>query len=154
MHSGAHETGKDTGPTEDLIGRREERQDLAAFVADQGGPASVRFIEGPPGAGKTALFDYAVDEAESRSLRVYRASPAEAEASLPYAVLGDLFSDVPVSLLDALPSLQRRALESALVHAAADGTDTAQHAVARGLLGVMRALAATDHFVLAIDDVQ
>ena len=67
-----------------LYGREAECETLAGMVSDvRHGRGAVLVVHGEPGAGKTALLDYAAGLAGD--LRVIRAAGAEAEAGLAYA---------------------------------------------------------------------
>ncbi len=136
-----------------IFGRQQEQRDLSAVVTDPGSIFVSRLIDGSPGAGKTALLEFAVSEAQARGVPVMRTAPSEAESSLPYAGLGDLLDSVPEPVIDALPLAQRRAIRAALVRESDDAGEVEAHAVARGTLGVVRALSARGPFLLAIDDV-
>ena len=96
----------------ELLGREAERASIDALVAGtQGGRSGVLVLRGGPGLGKTALLDDTARRAGS--LRVLRATGAEAEAGLPFAGLHQLL----LPLLDragALPAAQAAALRRAL----------------------------------------
>ncbi len=137
-----------------LIGRDGERATLAAGIErSAGGPAAV-LIEGEAGAGKTELWRWAVAAARERGLHVLAARPAEAEAKLSYAAVGDLLEPDLDAIGAALPEPQRRALEVALLRTEAGEEPSDRRAVGVAMLGGLRALSATATVVLAIDDVQ
>jgi tetratricopeptide (TPR) repeat protein len=75
---------------------------------------------------------------------------AESEARLSYAALGDLLDFE----LPDLPAPQARALQVALLRAEVEGAPPDQRAVSVATLGVLRALAAADPVMIAVDDVQ
>ena len=67
-----------------LYGREAECETLAELVSDvRHGRGAVLAVRGEPGAGKTALLDYAAGLAGD--LRVAQAAGAESEAGLAYA---------------------------------------------------------------------
>ena len=136
-----------------LIGRDAELGRVEAFLgAIAAGPVAL-VLEGELGIGKSALWNHGVASAAEHGLRVLRCRPVECETQLAYAALGDLLADVPEAALEELPQPQRRALEVALLRAEPEGQESLQRAVALGLLGLLRALAAEQPTLLAIDDV-
>ena len=116
------------------------------------GPRAL-IIEGEAGAGKTSIWEAAIEAASDRGLYVLSARPGEAEATYAYAALGDLLASY-VGTVAGLPVRQRRALEVALLVDDGEGDPPDQHSVALGLLGVVTRLADERPLVLAIDDVQ
>ncbi|MDT5165752.1 MAG: hypothetical protein QOC88_2646, partial [Mycobacterium sp.] len=68
-------------------------------------------VEGEAGIGKTTLLVEAAAEAQSQGFYVLPAQGSPAEVTYAYAGVADLLRDVDVALLDALPDLQRIALE-------------------------------------------
>ena len=92
-----------------LVGRGGEREVLSSFVEDDRPLLTVCLIDGPPGAGKTALFDYALRESAAGAPVVLRALPASAESALPYVGLNDLLAEVDFESM-ALAAAQTQAL--------------------------------------------
>ena len=111
-----------------------------AFERMREAPATL-LIEGEPGIGKTTLWRAAVAAARERGLTVLEARPAQAEARLSYAALGDLLAPVLGDALADLPRPQRRAIEVALLVADPDGEPPDQRAIAVALLATLRSLA-------------
>jgi predicted ATPase len=139
---------------EQIFGRGSELDVLAHFLAGvPEGPTGL-LIEGEAGIGKTTLWKDALDDAAERSYRVLAARPTEAEMALPFAALGDLLAEVSTETLARLPEPQRRAVEIALLRAAAEGAPTHRRAVSLGLLGVLQSLARSSPLVVAVDDAQ
>ncbi|HUR17049.1 MAG TPA: AAA family ATPase, partial [Candidatus Limnocylindrales bacterium] len=136
-----------------LIGRRDEQNELKSVVTDRDAPMLARLIDGPPGAGKTALLGYVLQEATRSGAVVMRMAPAAAESSLPYAGLGDLFDGVSAERLADLPAAQQRALGAALTHGTA-ADESNSHAVARAVVSVLRSIAERELLVVAVDDLQ
>ncbi|AXB44645.1 ATP-binding protein [Amycolatopsis albispora] len=94
-----------------LRGRRAEQEAIAALLAGaRDGISGALVLRGEPGIGKTSLLDHAA--ATAGDLRVLRGVGIESEAELPFAGLHLLLRPV-LDRLDALPELQRRALEGA-----------------------------------------
>lgn len=138
---------------EDLLGRERELEALARFLATiEERPALVVF-EGDPGIGKTALFDRATDEAGRRGYRILVARPTQAESALSFVGLTDLLAEAHESF-SQLPSPQRAALEVALLLDESTETAPDPRAIGLGLRGVLRALAASQPVVVAVDDLQ
>jgi class 3 adenylate cyclase len=82
------------GPARRFVGRTGERTLLRHLLRDaaEGRPAIV-VVSGVPGAGKSALLEWASDEASRLGARVLRASCYE--SSLPFAALGRLVAPFP-----------------------------------------------------------
>jgi len=62
---------------------------LLSSVADADAAAGI-LLTGEAGIGKTALWEAAVEAARERSFRVLAARPAEPEAEVSLAAIGDL----------------------------------------------------------------
>jgi DNA-binding CsgD family transcriptional regulator len=135
-----------------LVGREGETARLRAFVAELAGGPSALVVEGESGIGKTALLEAILAQAAGPS--VLRARCAQAEAGLAYAGLADLLGRVTDTVLAALPSPQRRALEVVLGRAAVGQDVVEPHLVGRATLRVLESLAAATPLLVAIDDVQ
>jgi DNA-binding CsgD family transcriptional regulator len=136
-----------------VIGREEELGVLRDFLARQRGAI---VVEGEAGIGKTMLLDVVVNEATASGRTVLRASQAESEAEISFAALADLLSGIDEAL-DVLPPPQSRALAVALRRAEPDdptGEPLDRGAVAFAFVSVLRALAAANPVVVAVDDVQ
>jgi DNA-binding CsgD family transcriptional regulator len=137
-----------------VIGRDEEVAAIASFLSSVGdGPAGI-LLTGEAGIGKTTLWEAGVEAGRERSFRVLVARPAEAEAKLSLAGVGDLLDPFLDNVLPLLPSPQRRALEVALLIVEAEGRAPDPRAVAVAFLGALRALARAGPVLLAVDDVQ
>ena len=136
-----------------VVGRAAERAELEAFV-DQvaSGPAALS-LESEAGMGKSTLWGGAVALARERGCRVLAARPVEAEAHLPFAVLGDLVGHVLDQALEDLPPPQAEALRVALLMEPARAP-LDERTVGVALMSALRALTATGPVLLAVDDVQ
>ena len=138
-----------------IIGRERELGRLRAALDDATPSASAIVLRAPAGAGKTTLWAAAVSFAVERRRRILEARPSAAEARLSYSALADLFASTPGAAWGQLPSPQRRALEIALLRVEPRGEDAEPAAIALGVAGLLRALAAGDDpLVIAIDDAQ
>jgi len=144
------------GATDDfpqVVGRESEFAVLDGFLGgDVGGRSLV--LAGEPGIGKTTLWEAGVSIARERGLRVLVARPSGAEAELSFAALIDLCDGIDLEVLAGLPAPQRLALEVALLRAEPAGAPAEPHAIALGFLNGLRALAAIQPVLIAIDDVQ
>src|ERR671931_1075399 len=137
-----------------VIGREEELAALAAFLDDVPvGPAQLVLV-GEAGVGKTTLWCAGADEARERGYRVLETRPAEAEARLAFAGLGDLLDPLLGEVLDPLPTPQRDALRVALLVEPATGVPPEERAVAVAVLSALRKLAADRPTLVAVDDLQ
>ncbi len=136
-----------------MIGRAGEAAAIARFVEQvPSGPVGL-LIEGEPGIGKTTVVLEAIRAAQERRFRVLQARPAEAEANLSFAALGDLVGALFDDVSDALPPPQRQALEVALLLREA-GEPADPRTTASALLTVMTILSDRDPLVIAVDDAQ
>jgi predicted ATPase len=134
-----------------VVGREAELAAVAAFLdAGAVGPAAL-LVEGEAGIGKTTIVAAALDSAVRAGLRVLVARPAEGEAELPFAGLGDLLAGVGDDAVARLAAPQRQAIEVALGRS--DGL-ASEYALSRGLLELLRAAAAGGDLLLVVDDAQ
>ncbi len=145
----------DHGPTmtAEIIGREDELSVVQAFVDRPADGLSGLILEGEPGIGKSTLWLAGVAAARERSFTVLSSRPAEAERTLPYVVLGDLFADAEPEALEELPAPRRRAFESALLREEPD-LPVDPRALAVAILTLLPMLANGQPLVLAIDDDQ
>ena len=136
-----------------VIGREVELERIERVLErTSGGPVGVA-LEGAPGVGKTTVWREAVRASEERGYRVLVTAPAEPDALLSFAGLGDLFDGAVSEVMAALPDPQRRAFTAALSLEEAS-EPTAPEALPRAVLTVIRRLAAEGPMVVAIDDEQ
>jgi hypothetical protein len=136
----------------EVVGRDEELAAVVAFL-DGDFPAAL-VVQGEAGIGKTTLWRAGLAEVPDRGVRVLACRPAESEARLSFAGLADLLEPVLGEVLGALPSVQRRALEAALLLSEQEGPPPDQHVISAACLGVCRRLAEQGRVLLAVDDVQ
>ena len=136
-----------------MLGRARELAAIARFIDRvSSGPVGL-LIEGEPGIGKTTVLSEAIHRAHERGHRVMQARPAEAEADLSFATLGDLVGGVFDEASDALPPPQRKALEVALLLQDAD-EPADPRTTASALLRMVTTLSRRNPLVIAIDDAQ
>ncbi len=136
-----------------VIGREAELARLDDLVRGVVSGRTVVLIGGP-GFGKPTLWDAAVGSARVQAVRALTARPSESAAQLAFGGLIDLCDELGEAELAALPGVQRRALEVALMRGEPGAEPAAPMVVALGLLGVVRALAARGSVLIAIDDLQ
>lgn len=136
-----------------VVGREEELLRLGRFLEKAGSGGSIVLIGGA-GIGKTVLWDAAIDGARDRGMHVLTARPSGAVAQLPLGGVIDLCDKLDDAALAVLPVPLRRALQVVLMRVSPEAEPAPTSAVALGLLGVVRALAARDPVVIAIDDLQ
>ena len=134
------------------VGRESELAALNAFFED--GNARAFVLMGGPGIGKTTLWEVGIEFARMHGWRVLSARASGADARLSFAALIDLLDGVETEELVGLPAPQLRALEVALLRAEPEGAPPEPHAIALGFLNTLRALAAREPLLVAIDDVQ
>ena len=136
-----------------LVGREEELVRVGAWVEllQTGGAALV--LVGEPGIGKTSVWSAAVATAREAGALCLVTRPVESELPLAYAGLVDLLGPEAEPLLGELPERLATSVAAALLLGAAL-SPADPHAVARGTLSLLQALAGRRPVVLAIDDVQ
>ncbi|MGC7098614.1 AAA family ATPase [Amycolatopsis lurida] len=130
-----------------LRGRQAEREAIGALLTGaRDGISGALVLRGEPGIGKTSLLDHAAENAGD--LRVLRGVGIESEAELPFAGLHLLLRPV-LDRLDALPELQRRALEGAF--GLGHGGDGDRFLIGAGVLTL---LAEQGPLLCLVDDAQ
>lgn len=136
-----------------IVGREAELGAMQGLL-DIGGSERSLVLVGEAGIGKTTLWEAGVELARRGRFRVLAARPTGAEARLSFATLIDLFEEVDSEELLAVPAPQRSALEIGLLRSQPTGLAPEPHAIALGLLNGLRALAARQPVLIAVDDVQ
>jgi DNA-binding NarL/FixJ family response regulator len=136
-----------------IVGRDTELLSLHGLIAADAAPGAL-VLSGGPGIGKTKLWEAGVDAARERGVRVLSARASDAEAQHSFATLIDLFDDVSSDELAELPGPQLEALDVALLRVAPTRRPPQAHAIGVGLLNALRALAARERLIVAVDDVQ
>lgn len=138
----------------EIIGRRDELLALEAFLEAALAGGHAMLLEGDAGVGKTVLWEEALSLAGTREFHVLRSRPSPAEAQVAFAALGDLLSAALSGVLQRLPPLQRRALETALLLREPDEVLPDTRALGLALLSTVRALAEERPVLVAVDDAQ
>ena len=137
----------------DIVGRQPELQAVRAFLDGRSSAAATLLLDGEAGVRKTTIWQAGVDEARRRGLTILVARPAEGEAALPFAALGDLVEPVHDAAAVELPAPQREALDAALQRSFTVGPVT-QLAVSRAVAELLRTVVANRALLVAVDDVQ
>jgi DNA-binding CsgD family transcriptional regulator len=133
-----------------FTGRSRERREIDnAMDRVRGGESAVLVLRGEPGTGKTALLQFASDQA--RGCRVAQIAGVESELELPYAALHQLCAPM-LGELEALPEPQEQALQVAFGSAAGSVPD--RFLVGLAVLSLMAEVAAKRPLVCLIDDAQ
>lgn len=140
-------------PPEAVFGRERELSRIEAVLHNVDGPRAV-LVEGPPGIGKTTVWREALQMARRRFPTVLWCRPVEAEASLAFGGLIDLFEGVPDTALSVLPEPQRAALLAALLRGPAVGVSPDPLAVAAAARGAFVAMSSVAPLAIAVDDLQ
>ncbi|CAL9334692.1 hypothetical protein SUDANB105_00146 [Streptomyces sp. enrichment culture] len=133
------------------LGRRREWRVLREAVQTVERSGRAVWLGGGPGIGKTVLLEQTGEMAAERGLRVLRASAAESEKNLPFAVLHQLVWALRDEMRE-LPSEGRAALERAL-HIGSTGTP-GTYTVAAAALDLLTAASRPRPLALLIDDLQ
>jgi AAA ATPase domain len=133
-----------------LRDRRSEVSVLVSFVmAVQAGQSRVLVLHGEPGAGKTALLDELVGQAQG--CRVVRVAGVQSEIELAFAGLHQLLAPM-LGHLERLPEPQREALRT--VFGLSEGPAPDRFLVALAVLGLLSEAAGERPLVCVVDDQQ
>ena len=133
-----------------LLGRQRELNALdQALAAARLGRSSQLVIRGEPGIGKTALLQYAIEQAGS--MRVLSARGVEFESDVPFAGLSELLQPA-VDRLDRLPPFHADALRSSL--GLGPRIEADRLIIGAAALGLVSAFADEAPLLLTVDDAQ
>jgi DNA-binding CsgD family transcriptional regulator len=131
-----------------LLGREQEREEIdRALAGARSGSSATLALVGEAGIGKTALLDYAAEQAEG--MQVLRARGVESEAQIPFASLLELLRPA-VPLLERIPHPQAVALEGAF--ALRPGPAQDRFAVGAATLSLLAAYAEQGPVAVLLDD--
>ena len=132
-----------------LLGREQERDEIDhALASARSGSSATLALVGEAGIGKTALLDYAAQQAEG--MQVLRARGVESEAQIPFASLLELLRPA-VPMLERIPHPQAVALEGAF--ALRPGPSQDRFAVGAATLSLLAAYAEHGPVAVLLDDV-
>jgi DNA-binding CsgD family transcriptional regulator len=139
----------------ELFGREDEARSTEAFLAQAAVAPRLLVLEGEPGIGKTALWQAAVERARGCGIRVLEHRAVEAEATLAFAGVADLLTEVVDEILPKLGALRRRAIEAALLLDGSEpGVTTEPRGIGLAVLDSLKVLSAEAPLLLAVDDFQ
>ena len=139
---------------EQVIARRDELHTIAAFVAAVPSGGQAMLLTGDAGIGKTTLWRAGLEQAELNGLRVLVSRTSPSETQTAFACIGDLFAGVVDETAPALPPVQRRALERALLMREPEGAPPDARLLGVATASVIRALTRDGPVLFAIDDAQ
>ncbi len=135
-----------------LLGRRLELKRVERLLTEaRQGSGGALLLLGEPGIGKTSVLAEA--EARAGDLRVVKATGIEAEANLPYALLGE----VVAPLLEGLGELtepQADAIRAALALAPSPGAPGDRFATCTAVLSLMTSAGQQRPLLVVVDDAQ
>jgi DNA-binding CsgD family transcriptional regulator len=137
-----------------VIGREAELLQVSEVLAGLPGGATSLVLQGLPGIGKTAVWATALTAAHDAGIAVRDCRCAQADSTLAFAGLGDLFDGLDHDVLAALPTVQQEALSAALLLEETSVVLASERVVGVAVLNALRGLAAAGPLVLAIDDLQ
>jgi DNA-binding CsgD family transcriptional regulator len=137
-----------------IVGRDAELGAVDAFLTTARTHFAVLTLEGEAGIGKTTIWLEALRRAGGRGARVLRTRPSEAEATLSYAALADLFDSVTGVTVSQLPVPQGEAISAALLRAPAPRRGIDERALCAAVLTLLRLMSAREPLVVAVDDAQ
>jgi DNA-binding CsgD family transcriptional regulator len=133
-----------------LVGREAEQRELDSLLQSaRDDRSAVLIIRGEPGIGKTALLEYAQEQASD--MRVLRCVGIEAEHELPFSGMHQLVRPC-LDLLDRLPAPQATAMQSALGLATGGVED--RFLVSLGLLSLLAEACDDGPLLCCVDDAQ
>ncbi|MGE2724318.1 AAA family ATPase [Mycolicibacterium pulveris] len=137
-----------------VIERPAEYRVVSEFLRSAARHPAGLVLEGETGVGKTTLWFAGVDDARARGFRVLWARVGPQETSLTYAAVADLLIEVEPAVLDALPEVQRHAVDHVLLRASGTGPATDQGVIAAALVSAVEQTSRDEPVLVAIDDVQ
>jgi len=137
-----------------IVGRDPEMTAVDAFLTTARTHYAVLTLEGEAGIGKTTIWLEALRRARAQGARVLATRPNEAEATLSYTALADLFDAVPDATIGQLPAPQRVAISAALLRAHAPNRGIDERALCAAVLSLLRLMTATEPLVVGVDDAQ
>jgi DNA-binding SARP family transcriptional activator/tetratricopeptide (TPR) repeat protein len=140
-----------------LVGRSPEQKILTDLLTDAGhGAGRTVLVSGSPGIGKTALLDWAREQAKRNGWRIGHGVAAAIEGAWPYAPVLDAFSDLcrqHPALLDGLNETFRVEIDRGLAgHELTWNGEGTHQRLFVAVAELLRLAAAGTGLLLAIDD--
>lgn len=132
-----------------LFGRDGECTRIHALLDGIDRAGAALLVRGEPGIGKSALLDYAAEQASARGFRVLRTVGVHAETHMPYSGLQELLRPLNGGH-GRLPHVQRASLETAF--GIADGPPAQPFLVGLATLTLLADAAAEQPVLVAVDD--
>ncbi|HTW20082.1 MAG TPA: AAA family ATPase [Mycobacteriales bacterium] len=136
-----------------MVGRDGELAAVHDALLGEGG-ARALVLSGPPGIGKTTMYEAAIRIAGAGNHRVLSTGGSSTEAPRPFSALIELCDDIDGDELARLPDVQRLALEVALLRRTHDAEPPDPRAIALGFRAVVQNACESAPMLIAIDDVQ
>jgi DNA-binding CsgD family transcriptional regulator len=131
-----------------LVGREAEQRELDSLLdSAREDRSAVLVLRGEPGIGKTALLEYA--EEQAHGMKVLRCVGIEAEHELPFAGMHQLVRPC-LDRVDRLPGPQQAAMKTALGLAAGGVED--RFLVSLGLLSLLAETCEEEPVLCCVDD--
>jgi DNA-binding CsgD family transcriptional regulator len=131
-----------------LLGREPEISRIDALLEDaRNRQSGALVLRGEPGIGKTALLEYAAEQAAG--MTILTACGVESEAELPFVALADLVRPL-LGLLPEVPDAQAAALRAALALGPPSAGD--RFTTCAGLLSLLGAAANESPVLVTVDD--
>jgi DNA-binding NarL/FixJ family response regulator len=140
------------GSSPTLVGREEELGRLLGLVGRLPRRGGALVIRGDAGVGKSALLAAACARAPEHGVRLLQSTAVESEARLAFAGLRELLLPF-LGHLDALPEVQRHALEMALGLAPREAVADV-FLVGLATLGLLEEAATVGPLLLVVEDAQ
>jgi len=135
-----------------LLGRRPELERVDRLMAEaRGGRGGALLLVGEPGIGKTSMLIEA--EARAGEFRVIKTTGIEAEANLPYALLGEAVAPI-LDGLGELPAPQADAIRAALALGAASRAPSDRFAVCAAFVSLLAGAGRQRPLLMIVDDAQ
>ncbi len=136
----------------EVVGRRAFVDAVGRFLDRSADRPAILSIEGPPGIGKTTVWEAGVADAERRSFLVLAARPAASEMPLALAGFGDIIGPAVDAVADSLPPSQVQVLLAALLRSEDEPPSPDPRSLAVATLSVLRLLSARRPVLIAVDD--
>ena len=135
-----------------LLGRRPELKRIKRLMNEaRGGRGGALLLAGEPGIGKTSMLVEA--EARAGDIRVVKATGIEAEANLPYALLGEVVAPL-LDGLGELPEPQAEAIRAALALGPSPRAPGDRFAICAAFVSLLASAGRQRPLLMIVDDAQ